>query len=208
MATQGQADLAIMSTEEGFSPLGGLRNFLTDNLGVSYDKEIRSIAQWNRDKNEEVSLIAFRQKNQNSLLRGIILAPGENCSSYKPYSSFSSNYRHLGKPNRDYYYSVSYEAIAYACLQLEAKFLAISHLSSCGRFHQDMATCQVEALINFCLNHPNAAPHSFTYFGCCINKAHLQGARLLASGARYSTHRPLKSNYSQLNQSQKITINW
>ena len=55
-AEHGEVDGIIISTEEGFSPLGASRNFLERDLGISYDNEIRPQARWNKSKNEAVSL--------------------------------------------------------------------------------------------------------------------------------------------------------
>ena len=44
-----EADAVIVSTEEGFSPLGASSTFLEEDLGISYENEIRKRARWNRD---------------------------------------------------------------------------------------------------------------------------------------------------------------
>jgi hypothetical protein len=138
LVRRGEADVAIVSTEEGFSPLGGSRNFFERELGISYDEEIRPLADWNRNVNEKVTLIAFPSRVSTSSLKGLILVPGENCKSYFAYSSPYGR-----KPHRDYYYNTMFESISQACRVWGGKMIAISHLSSCGKFHEDMLTCQV-----------------------------------------------------------------
>lgn len=185
LAVRGEADVAIVSTEEGFSPLGGSRNFFEKDLQISYDDEIRHLARWNQDRNEHVTLIALPSRNPQGILKGIILAPGENCRSYL---SFASPYGR--KPHRDYYYNVSYEAISYACLEWGARKIAISHLSSSGRFHEDMATCHAEALAHYSDASPGQEPTTFTFCCCCMNEEHLKGINCLNEFINNS-HRPI-----------------
>jgi len=64
---RGEVDGIIVSTEEGFSPLGASRKFLEQDLGISYDNEFRPQARWNQSKNEAVSLVAFESKRPLSL---------------------------------------------------------------------------------------------------------------------------------------------
>lgn len=203
LAGRGEADVAIVSTEEGFSPLGGSRNFFERDLGIPYDEEIRSLARWNQDVNEEVTLIALVSRNPRSLLKGIILAPGENCRSYSKYASPYGR-----KPHRDYYYNISYEAISYACLEWGARNLAISHLSASGRFHEDMATCHAEALAHFCDAHPEDAPTSFTFCGCCIQEDHLNGIKRLNAERQAARHRPIQITREVVGQAVKLHVAW
>lgn len=202
LAKKGEADIAIVSTEEGFSPLGGSRYFLESDLGISYDKVIRPIADWNRFENERVTLIVFPSQNPESLLKGVILAPGENCKSY---SAFCSPYSK--KPHRDYYYNVCYESIHFACRVLHAKKIAISHLSSSNKFHEDMTTCQVEALTHFCNANKCYEPESFTYCFCCIDQKHLQGIRKIESFI-HEKHRSIKTEIETIVMATLIHIDW
>jgi hypothetical protein len=110
-------------------------------------------------------------------LRGAILAACETSESYKKFATPL-----YGRPHRDFYYNVTYEAIAYCVTQWHARHLAISHLSGSGRFHEDIATCNAEALAHYCDAHPRTI-ESFTFLGCCIGLQHLSGiSRLNAEG--------------------------
>lgn len=186
LTERGDADVAIVSTEEGFSPLGGSRNFFERELGVSFDEEIRPIANWNRFENEEVTLVAIPSRIPTSSLIGILLAPGENCKSYSHYASPYGR-----KPYRDYYYNVMFESINQACRMWGAKMLAISHLSSSGKFHEDMLICQIETLNHFCQENPQIAPRSLTYCCCCISEEHFKGLEKLNTEG-IKSHRPIK----------------
>lgn len=202
LALRGDADVAIVSTEEGFSPLGGSRKFFENDLQISYNDEICQLARWNQDANEHVTLIAFASRNPKSLLKGIILAPGENCRSYLP---FASRY---GRPHRDYYYNVSYEAIRYACHGWGARKIAISHLSACGRFHMDMATCHVEALAHFCDEYSECSPSSLNFCECCISESHLQGVHALNQDGEISRHRSIHVASRLNGQAVLMDLDW
>jgi len=205
LAHGGYADSFIVSTEQGFSPLGAASTFLQTDLGISYDGEIRESARWNQDKNSAVSLLVYPSQRPKSILRGIVLAPGENCLSY---ARFAGNSYFRPKPHRDYYYSVSYEAISFLCKTLGARNIAISNLSASGKFHEHMAACHVEALGHFCIEFPDLAPESFTFCGCCISREQLLGAQDLVSSGIQSSHRFIKSSTSSRGLAKVITIDW
>lgn len=206
LAERGEADAVIVSTEEGFSPLGASREFFERDLGVSYDDEIQPLARWNQSENDAVSLMAFKSKSTQGLLRGVLLAPGENCLSYAPFASKTRAYR--PKPHRDFYYNVSYEAIAFLCQKWGARKIAISHLSASGQFHEHIATCHVEALIHFCNEHPDLAPESFTFCGCCIEVNQLTGAKQLAEEKSSALHRPIRTWTTFKGSAEIINIDW
>jgi hypothetical protein len=206
LAERDEADAVIVSTEEGFSPLGASREFFERDLGIPYDAEIRQLARWNQDENEKVSIIALKSKNAQGLLRGVLLTPGENCLSYAPFDSTSQAYS--PKPHRDYYYNVSYEAIAFLCQEWGARKIAISHLSASGRFHEDIATCHVEALMHFCNEHPDLAPESFTFCGCCIEPNQLAGAQRLVEANEIAPHRQIRTSARIQGPAKIITLDW
>ena len=186
LVRRGEADVAIVSTEDGYSPLGISRQFFETQLGVSASEEIQPLASWNRSHNERVTLVAIPSQHPTSPLRGIILAPGSNTRSYE---RFASSY---GRPHRDFYYNITYEAIAYACLKWQCKKLAISHLCGSGKFHSSMAICHAEALGHFCDEHPSAAPESFVFCGCCIDPSELSDIQILNAESGTTRHRPIK----------------
>jgi hypothetical protein len=192
VASRGEADLAIVSSEQGFSPLGTSSNSFERDLKISYSAEIRRLADWNRSENVQVSLVVFRTKNTQGFLRGLILAPGENCQSYEPYRRQSKHNRYAAFPDRSFYYNISYEAIAFACRELGARRIAISHLSGSGAYHRNMATCHAEALIHFCKEYPEIAPETFTFCGCCISQDHLSGVKTLVQSKPNTTHRAIE----------------
>ncbi len=183
LAERGEADVAIVSPEDGFSPLGASRDFFERDLGVSFSEVIRPLADWNLRENPKATLVAIDSLNLSGLLKGIILAPGNNALSYDRFNRSSSKL-----PNRSYYYNVSYEAISHACQIWGARKIAISHLCSTGTFHEDMATCHAEALAHFCKSIPTLAPESLIFCGCCISTEHLNGISQLNQELEKSTH--------------------
>jgi hypothetical protein len=203
LAERGDCDACIVSTEEGFSPLGASRDFFERDLGISYEHEIKLLANWNRSDNERVTLVTLVSRRAGSLLRGIILAPGSNTRSYEP---FARSYD--PRPNRDFYYNVSYEAIAFACAQWGARKLAISHLSSSGHYHEDIATCHAEALAHYCDEHPEAAPESFVFCGCCIRPEHLQGIGRLNAEGKTGKHRPIRVETEARDGATLLHLDW
>ena len=202
LAKSACADVAIISTEEGFSTLGMSRDFLTDDLGWYYN-EVKPLAVWNREANEDVSLIALASRKTNSLMRGIILAPGDSCLSYLSYSSPYGR-----KPYRDYYYNVAYEAFSYVCKMWRSKRIAVSHLCGSGRHNMDMATCQLEALIHLCDEFPELAPLSITFFGCCIEKEDLNGLFMLETERGISKHTPISIHLENKGDAAILNLNW
>jgi hypothetical protein len=179
----GLIDCCIVSSEDGFSPLGAAREFFAQELGIEENK-IRKIADWNRFHNEEVSFAALPSRNLSSKLRGVILAAGETSRCYEKFAK-----PFYGRPYRDFYYDVAYESIAYSAFTLGAKKIAITHLSASQHFHEDIATCIAEALAHFCDNKDNPKIDSFIFAGCCIEETHLHGIKRLNIEGDVSIHR-------------------
>lgn len=204
LAERGEADIAIVSTEEGFSPLGASRDFFERDLGISYEGEIKPLANWNRFDNERTTLIALASRRPGSRLRGVILAPGETSRCYEQLPPSMRCHR----PCRDFYYNVSYEAIAYACGRWGTRKIAVSHLSGSGQYHEDIATCHAEALAHYCDGHPDTAPDSFIFCGCCITPEHLQGVRRLNSEGQQSAHRPIQVTTESKGNATLIHLDW
>ena len=185
LARAGRVDAFIVATEDGFSPLGSNLSFLSSDLGIP-KQEIKRLADWNRFKNPRVSLIALQSRRDGSHLRGVILAASETSASYERFAT-----PRFGRPYRDFYYNVTYEAIAYASKTWGAQNLALSHLSGSNTFHKDIATCNAEALAHYCDANPSADVKSFTFVECCIDQEHLSGIARLNAEAHTGRHRPI-----------------
>lgn len=186
LARAGRVDAFIVATEDGFSPLGSNLSFLSSDLGIP-EQEIKRLADWNRFKNPRVSLVALQsRRGGKSHLRGVILAASETSASYEHFAT-----PRFGRPYRDFYYNVTYEAIAYASKTWGAQHLALSHLSGSGSFHEDIATCNAEALAHYCDANPLADVKSFMFVECCIDQNHLSGISSLNAEARTGKHHPI-----------------
>jgi hypothetical protein len=202
LVRQGYVDCYIVSSEDGFSPLGAARSFFSSELGIAEGK-IRELADWNRFSNANISLIGLSNQNPSSTLRGIVLAAGESSQCYKQFNTVD-----FGQPYRDFYYNVAYESIAYAANVLGARKLAMSHLSSSGRFHEDIATCVAEALAHFCDDAETSKIDSFVFVGCCIQQAHLYGIQRLNAQGNVSRHREIQKVRSTRDGFPVINIDW
>lgn len=178
----------ICSTEEGFSPLGAERSFLCDMLGVPWE-EICSLAHWNHSENQEVSLILVPSRIPDSEFRGLILAASERSRCYSTFALPS-----YGKIYRDFFYNVTYEAIAASCQRWAATRLAISHLTGCGterRRDADALVCNLEALAHYCDDHEKANIECLCYVGCCVRRDNFRNLPELTR--RFgTTHRPIE----------------
>lgn len=162
----GVVDCVIVDTEDGFSQLGMMRKFLSAELGliernlVKYvlngfpqklEKDISSLADWNRSRISEVTLIAIPSERPGSYLKGIILSPYDGSECYKKYSA--PEYR---KTYRDFMYNVTYEAISYAYKTWGARRIGITHFSGSKhrmKYRRDLTTCQIESMTHFCNIH-------------------------------------------------------
>lgn len=195
-------DAYIVSTEYGFSPLGSNLKFLSLEIGVP-ENEIQNIANWNRFKNPRVSLIAIKSRRIDSTLRGIILAASESSESYKRFAM-----PYYGRPYRDFYYNVTYEAIAYVSQQWGARRLAISHLSACNCFHEDIATCNAEALAHYCDLTVNAIETLIFLSDTEISLRHLSGIHRLNGEGEIGQHRPILTEVQHHKGCALIHLDW
>lgn len=194
-------DACIVATEDGFSPLGANLSYLSADLDIPIS-EIKSLANWNRFKNPRVTLVALRSRRNAGSLRGVILAASETSECYKRFATPT-----YGRPHRDFYYNVTYEAVAYAAETWDARRLAMSHLSGSGSFHEDIATCNAEALAHYCDQHP-AALDSFTFVGCCISQEHLAGISRLNAESHTGRHQPIQKQLEERDGHVLIHLEW
>ena len=169
-------DCIIVDTEDGFSQLGMMRRFLSEDLGLyernlvqhaldgfpaTVERNISSLADWNRWKNPRVTLVGIPSARQDSHLKGLILAPYDGSDCYRQFC-----YPGYWKTHRDFMYNVTYESIAHAYKNWGARRIGITHFS-CSRicspinYCRDLTTCQVEAMVHFCNDHQGM--ESFTF---------------------------------------------
>lgn len=194
-------DVAIMSSEHGFSPLGSASDCLSETLGVSVE-EIKQLADWNRFDNEKVTLVALRSRRENTALKGLILAPGETARCYRTFAMPI-----YGRPYRDFYYNVVYEAVSHAATHWGARKVGITHLSASHRFHQDIAICNAEAAFHFGSGGVRGL-ESLVFFGCCISNESLRGIDRLTTQNANEVHRPIAVSIERPEQVEFIHLSW
>lgn len=201
LAQEGEVDAFIVGTDDGFTPLGVNRRFLASDLGIP-EEEIRRVADWNCAENPRVTLVALHSRRDGSRLRGVILAASEMSHCYKRFST-----PRYSRPYRDFFYNVTFEALAIASGKWGARRIAISHLSGSGSFTEDIATCNAEALAHYCDAKPSEID-SFIFSGCCISAEHLAGIRRLNSEAKTGAHRAILTEAAHRDGCELMHLDW
>lgn len=202
LAPEGMIDAYIVSTETGFSPLGSNGRFLSSDLGIP-ENEIRQLADWNRFSNPRVTLAIFSSRRKGSHLRGLILAPSQGSECYKQFEAHS-----FGRPYRDFYYNVTYEALAYASGHWGARRIAISSLERFGDFREDIATCNGEALAHYCDAFPGVIESVIFLREGVISPEHLAGICRLNSESETSQHRAISAETEQHSGHVLVHLDW
>lgn len=197
-----EADTYVVSSETGFSPLGSNERFLSQELAIPVP-EIRRLADWNRFENQRVTVIALASRRPQSSLRVLLLAPAESSACYAQFAT-----PRFGRPFRDFYYNVAFETFAYAAQAWAAKRIAISHLSACGTFHQDIATCVAEALAHFS-DQANTQIESLIFLADTeVLPEHLSGIAGLNAEGGVTTHRPIRTEVEQFEGATLLHLEW
>lgn len=151
-----------------------------------------------------MTLVVLPSRRGSGCLRGTILAPSETSECYKRFAT-----PRYGHPYRDFYYNVTYESIAYVAQNWDAHHIAISHLSGCGSFHEDIATCNAEALAHYCDANP-AAIESFVFLGDAggISLDHLAGIRRLNAETNSGRHRAIATETEHRGGHVLVHLDW
>jgi hypothetical protein len=215
-------DCIIVDTEDGFSQLGGMRRFLSRDLGLyernlvqhvldgfpeTLERNISSLADWNR-ANPKVTLVAIPSGRPDSHLKGLILAPYDDSECYRQFSM--PGYRRI---HRDFMYNVTYESIAHAYKNWGAKRIGIAHLSrskitgdGINKYHCDLTTCQVEAIVHFCNDHQGM--ESFTFLDDYEGNQPLEIVKELNELQDVGVHRPIVTKAIQLGGIDYVDLEW
>jgi hypothetical protein len=164
LVLNGRVDSLLIEPEDGFSLLGGAREFLSNELGIGkrdlvkwvvdsmapdFEPNISSLAEWARDTDPDITLVGVQSRKPRSQLKGLVLVPYEGSLCYRQFAQ-----PQYGKPYRDFFYNVTYEAMYYAYSILGARRFAISHLS-CTKYlregyRMDITRSQIDAIVHFC----------------------------------------------------------
>lgn len=186
-----QVDVLLIEPEDGYSMLGGSRNYLSNELGLSERSRLHRLtkddympAEIVKDMQNiprlaymscihpEVTIIGVPSRKNESLVKGLVLVPYEGSYSYKRFAKARFN-----RPYRDFFYNVTYESLHYAYHCLGARSFAITQLIACkyGREprYADITLCQVEAILHFCNQHKGIRTIAFWDFddrSCPLNE--------------------------------------
>ncbi len=196
-------DVVIADTEDGFSQLGQMRQFLAADLGLDemnvakwaldgfpekLERNISSLADWNRSRSPEVTLVAIPSENRDGHLKGLLLSPYDGSECYKHFSGPDYCLTH-----RDFMYNVTYEAISIAYRAWGAKRIGLTHLSRSkyqGMYRRDVTTCQVEAIAHFCGEHQGI--ESFTFIDDIEGNSPLAIVQDFNTPRDIGVHRPIQ----------------
>jgi hypothetical protein len=226
LAQSGLLDALIVETEDGFSQLGCERRFLATDLGLQernlvkwvldgfpdkLEKNIASLADWNRSRTPEVTLVAIPSEMRDSYLKGVILSPYDGSECYKRFSSI------YGRIHRDFMYNVTYEAISYAYRTWNARRIGLTHLSrkkyggKYGRkygenYQLDVTTCQVEAIAHFCGE--NKGMESFTFIDENTGNSPLAIMQKFNQSTDIGVHRPIQTKELDFWGIKFIDLDW
>lgn len=136
----------------GFNDLGdNYCNCIQNSLGIEED-EIRKLCSENTYKNDKISLMLLHSRNPISRLKAVVLVPTQHCLAYKEMAAAVH-----GKPYRDFYYNVIYEALRLLG-EAECEEIAFAGLSGfCGYNATDpiIGKCAVEAVAHYTLRNPS-----------------------------------------------------
>lgn len=194
LAASGVVDGAIMASEPGFSPLGQSRDLFPRFLGLS-EQSVFAFASQNQ-RVQDVEILCFHPRSIETGFRGVVLTPfgkfrdPSSCASYRPFLD-----RH--PISRDFYYGIAFEALRYLSVVRGARRVAITHLSRSQGFHQDIATCIVEAAGHLLDINPLHAPSAITFVGCCLEDRHFAGLGDLARQSE-SWHHEVPSDWREV----------
>lgn len=204
LVATGMIDAVIVDSEDGFSQLGKMRDFLSLELGISrrnlvkwamdgmpdsLERNIASLADWNRARSPEITIVGVPSQREGGLLKGLILSPYDGSVCYRRFAMPG-----YGKPYRDFFYNVTYEAIAYAYLKLNARRIGVTHMSRSkygGYYEKDVTTCQIEAMIHF--SNEYAGVESFTFIDDRLGNQPLEVLSQFGKALAAGRHRKIQT---------------
>jgi hypothetical protein len=196
---------ALLSTAEGGFGDPMPTSLLSVELGIPEGELYKWASRISKDR--ELMLVALRSRIASSTLKGVLLIPFERAECYRALVKPE----HRGTPYRDFFYNVTYEAIAYAHHTWGASRLALNQLYFCHKpFHVDIALCQCEALIHEVDESPSSVVRSMCFLGC----PHVPAETFEGLGSRLmgleTTHHSIERKVVELKGGigHAITLNW
>lgn len=213
-------DCLIVDSEDGFSQLGEVRAFLSDDLGYAdtsllpyfldvfptqLDPSIGQLADWCRTRSPEINLVVVPSRRLNSQLKGLILSPYDGAECYQQFANGP-----YSRPHRDFFYSVTWEALYQAFHMLGSRHPAVTHMSRVktlrNEYKWECTFCQVEAAFNFSNDHQGLIGLTFwdPTPGNCVAEA----VSYFHDFKNKTRHRPLTHNSSEKLGIYFVTVSW
>lgn len=192
-----EIDAVVVGCETGFSEFGYHAADLASRLGLDANF-MRQQAEWNRHRNERVSLLSFSGSGHSNL-RSLILLPYGGAERDRGCRSYQRFWQE--RPSRDFYYNVAHEAFRVAFGERGAQRLWMMNPAAPWSFHRDIATCVCEALAHWCdANHNNAPervvfsvnPESRDARDSGMRRSDFLGVRYLNAEGRITRNRPIQ----------------
>jgi hypothetical protein len=160
----------VISGELGFAPLAALGD-------RSFFKQFSELTELSN----EITLVKISKPSIGNL----IICPSERSKAYLRLANPD-----FGRPYRDFYYNVSYEAFNLCRREWGAENIAMTHLcGGGGRFNDEptIAACSIEAWSHL------ASGGRLGFIGCCIEEATIRKAKhLIQADPKPTRHKQIE----------------
>jgi hypothetical protein len=137
-------DGLIIEGWPGFNDLGAHIKILEKAIGNK--KNISKLCSI-KSESESVTITLLKCINPDNNIKGIVLVPTEH---YKCYEQFATPF--YGKPYKNFYYNVMYEAINLLSL-VNSKNIAIANITGANPRSADIDHCVSSAIYNYIKSH-------------------------------------------------------
>ena len=145
----GGADGLMIESWWGFNDLGGFGSTIAKLLGIPVHR-LRELSEKFKDS-EEITLLALTTVREESALKTVVLTPTPH---HRCYERLATPFH--GKPYRDFYYAVTYEALR-ILVESACASIAIAGITGANSklSEPDVGNCVAEAIAHCALAHPS-----------------------------------------------------
>ena len=147
----GNIDGLVVEALWGFNDLGGYGRIIAELLGLSEERILD--ACFENQKQENPTLLCIESVVDGSPLKGAVLVPVQSDHCYRRWAE-----PFYGRPYRDFYYNVSYEALKFLA-DLGCTNLGIAGITGSMSYYgdSDVANCVAEAIVHCAINNQQLA---------------------------------------------------